>query len=75
MRLRRRILSLPPDYTIYKPGTKRGFFWRARQIKNPGGSFAEGWPSGRRRRFAKPLYGLKAVSRVQIPAPPPDYVI
>ena len=29
------------------------------------------WPSGRRRRFAKPLYGLKAVSRVRIPASPP----
>ncbi len=30
------------------------------------------WPSGRRRRFAKPLYGLKPVSRVRIPASPPN---
>ncbi len=29
------------------------------------------WPRGRRRRFAKPLYGLKPVSRVRIPASPP----
>jgi hypothetical protein len=29
------------------------------------------WPSGRRRRFAKPLYGPKPVSRVRIPASPP----
>jgi hypothetical protein len=28
------------------------------------------WPSGRRRRFAKPLYGLKPVSRVRIPSSP-----
>src|SRR5262249_21923189 len=33
----------------------------------------ERWPRGRRRRFAKPLYGPKAVSRVRIPpSPPPD---
>src|SRR5205814_8489577 len=30
----------------------------------------ERWPRGRRRRFAKPLYGPKAVSRVRIPPPP-----
>src|SRR3954470_20351944 len=30
------------------------------------------WPRGRRRRFAKPLYGPKAVSRVRIPPSPPD---
>ena len=32
----------------------------------------ERWPRGRRRRFAKPLYGLKAVSRVRIPPSPLD---
>src|SRR5215471_6112636 len=31
----------------------------------------ERWPRGRRRRFAKPLYGPKAVSRVRIPPSPP----
>ena len=30
----------------------------------------ERWPRGRRRRFAKPLYGPKAVSRVRIPPSP-----
>src|SRR5262249_49958198 len=30
------------------------------------------WPSGRRRRFAKPLYGPKPVSRVRIPSSPPS---
>ena len=29
------------------------------------------WLSGRKRRFAKPLYGLKPVPRVRIPASPP----
>ena len=32
----------------------------------------ERWPRGRRRRFAKPLYGHKAVSRVRIPPSPPN---
>src|SRR3954453_20092880 len=31
----------------------------------------ERWPRGRRRRFAQPLYGPKAVSRVRIPPSPP----
>src|SRR5262245_60634432 len=31
----------------------------------------ERWPSGRRRRPAKALYGLKPVSRVRIPSSPP----
>src|SRR3954471_6400130 len=31
----------------------------------------ERWPSGLRRRFAKPLYGLKPVSGVRIPPSPP----
>src|ERR1700751_3405912 len=32
----------------------------------------ERWQSGRMRRFAKPLYGLTPVPRVQIPPSPPD---
>src|SRR5207244_1903077 len=32
---------------------------------------AERWQSGRMRRFAKPLYGLKPVPRVRIPPSPP----
>ena len=31
------------------------------------------WLSGRKRRFAKPLYGLKPVPRVRIPASPPTF--
>src|SRR6516162_4178078 len=34
------------------------------------GRHMERWPRGRRRRFAKPLYGPKAVSRVRIPPSP-----
>lgn len=33
----------------------------------------ERWLSGRKRRFAKPLYGLNPVSRVRIPASPFSY--
>src|SRR6266849_2063061 len=33
---------------------------------------AERWQSGRMRRFAKPLYGLKPVPGVRIPPSPPD---
>jgi hypothetical protein len=43
--------------------------WRSRLYL---ASFAVRWPSGRRRRFAKPLYGLKPVPRVRIPASPPN---
>jgi hypothetical protein len=45
------------------PVTQRpSYTWLSRAVR---------WPSGRRRRFAKPLYGLKPVSRVRIPASPP----
>src|SRR6478672_5736222 len=40
--------------------------------------YLERWPRGRRRRFAKPLYGPKAVSRVRIPPSPqvsPDLLV
>lgn len=33
----------------------------------------ERWPRGLRRRFAKPLYGCKAVPGVRIPPSPPFY--
>ena len=35
--------------------------------------FAERWLSGRKRRFAKPLSGLKPAPRVRIPASPPNF--
>jgi hypothetical protein len=41
--------------------------WFARAVF---GRHMERWPRGRRRRFAKPLYGPKAVSRVRIPPSP-----
>ncbi len=36
--------------------------------------FPETWPSGRRHSPAKGAYGLKPVSRVRIPASPPDII-
>ena len=44
------------------------------EVLNYWKSDAERWQSGRMRRFAKPLYGLKPVPRVRIPPSPPDFV-
>ena len=50
-------------------GTTKARSWKCRlHVYLPS---AVRWPSGRRRRFAKPLYDLKVVPRVRIPASPP----
>ena len=41
------------------------------EVLNYGFRIPERWQSGRMRRFAKPLYGLKPVPRVRIPPSPP----
>src|SRR5216110_2580186 len=53
-----------PVRSLARAGT---FLYVARAVQTA----LERWPRGRRRRFAKPLYGPKAVSRVRIPPSPP----
>ena len=55
---RRALIACGPDSPSSRESVKR----------TPDG--LERWPRGRRRRFAKPLYGPKAVSRVRIPPSP-----
>src|SRR5438876_8001290 len=52
-----------PVRSLARAGT---FLYVARAVQTA----LERWPRGRRRRFAKPLYGPKAVSRVRIPPSP-----
>src|SRR5262245_46580173 len=59
-----------------RPLTRRSWLGRAgalagaRLVDYRPSRILERWPRGRRRRFAKPLYGPKAVSRVRIPPSP-----
>jgi hypothetical protein len=63
---------------IYRQGARfvRRFRGRAFPCKSRARVYLQAravrWLSGRKRRFAKPLYGLKPVPRVRIPASPPS---
>src|SRR6185295_2403187 len=58
--------AFSPGYLLVKAAPACG--GRPRRLSSP--RILERWPRGRRRRFAKPLYGPKAVSRVRIPPSP-----
>src|SRR4029078_2515262 len=72
--------AVPPDLPMDGRGETRAVPLVRKTLTGPPCSGGRGrlssvgrlerWPSGRRRRFAKPLYGPKAVSRVRIPHSP-----